>query len=72
MQLNPYCIVKDKAGNKKLIYLKKATSTPIRRHKKILAKANPFDPDYKEYFRKRKEESKTRVYANNQVEYAGL
>jgi RNA-directed DNA polymerase len=67
-----YCVVKDKDAKKKFIYLKQATATPIRRHKKILAKANPFDPDYKEYFRKRKEECKTRVYANNQVNYAGL
>ena len=51
-----YCIVKDKEGQKKFIYLKHAAATSIRRHRKILASANPFDPEYKEYFRKRKEE----------------
>ena len=45
-----YCITKDKDGNKKPLYLKNATETRIRRHKKILANANPFDPQFKDYF----------------------
>jgi RNA-directed DNA polymerase len=45
-----YCMTKDKEGNTKLLYLKNAAATPIRRHKKIIAEANPFNPRFKEYF----------------------
>jgi RNA-directed DNA polymerase len=49
-------------GTKKLLKGKKSKiltsmrDTPIQRHNKIIGKANPYDPDYAEYFRKRKEE----------------
>ena len=48
-----YCIIKDKAGNKKKLYLKLASDTHIRRHIKIKAEANPFDPRFKQYFQLR-------------------
>jgi len=54
-----HCTIKDKEGNKKQLYLKNATETHIRRHKKILASANPFDPQFKDYFQKRTKERKT-------------
>jgi RNA-directed DNA polymerase len=55
-----YCITKDKEGNKKPLYLKNAGATSIRRHKKIRAEANPFDPRFKEYFLERAKERKSR------------
>lgn len=55
-----YCAIKDKAGKEKKLYLKNATETHIRRHKKIMAAANPFDPQFKDYFQKRAQERKTR------------
>ncbi len=57
-----YCQVRDKEGNKKPLFLKRAIDTKIRRHTKIVAHANPFDPLYKEYFINR-EKSKKRVAA---------
>lgn len=42
--------VKDKEGNNTLLYLKLASDTKIRRHIKIQGDANPFDPEFKEYF----------------------
>ena len=67
-----YCITKDKDGNKKPLYLKNATETRIRRHKKILANANPFDPQFKDYFQKRAKERKTRETVTENSKYAGL
>lgn len=67
-----YCTTIDKAGNKKKLYLKNATATRIRRHKKILAAANPFDPQFKEYFLKRTKERKTRENVTENSKYAGL
>lgn len=67
-----YCTIKDKEGNKKQLYLKNASATTIRRHKKILANANPFDPQFKEYFEKREKERKTRENVTENSKYAGL
>ena len=50
--------MKDKEGNKKPLYLKRASDMHIRRHIKVKAEANPFDPRFKEYFKER--EKKTR------------
>ena len=44
--------VTGKSGPKRLS-LARAASTPIRRHVKIKACANPFDPEYHDYFAKR-------------------
>jgi len=51
-----YCIVKDKYGKTKPLYLKNAANTHILRHKKIKGEANPFNPCYKEYFLQRERE----------------
>ena len=67
-----YCTIKDKVGNKKKLYLKNATETRIRRHKKIIADANPFNPQFKEYFEKREKERKTRENVTENSKYAGL
>lgn len=67
-----HCTIKDKDGNKKQLYLKNASATRIRRHKKIMASANPFDPQFKEYFQKREKERKTRENVTENSKYAGL
>ena len=46
--------VKDKSGKTRLYELIKASSIGIVRHVKIRGNANPFDPKYNEYFRKRR------------------
>ena len=56
-----HCIVKDKDGNKKPLYLKRASDTRIKRHIKIKAKANPFDPSFKDYFKKREMDKKIKL-----------
>lgn len=56
-----YCIVKDKDGRKTSLYLKRAASTPIRRHIKIKAEANPFNPRFKEYFLERRKKKKAKL-----------
>ncbi len=45
--------VRDKNNNTKYLDLFEASSVKIIRHVKIRADANPFDPNYAEYFRKR-------------------
>ena len=45
--------VKDGQGNSTYRRLAKASDVPIRRHRKIKAEANPFDPSWDEYFAKR-------------------
>jgi len=53
-------MVKDKQGNKKLLYLRKASDTKIRRHIKIKSDVTPFNPLYKDYFKQREEKQKQR------------
>lgn len=60
-----HCMIKDKNGKQKPLYLKKASGTKIRRHIKIQAKANPFDPLYKGYFEKREMDRKSRAAADS-------
>ena len=67
-----YCKPKDKKGNKKLLYLKKAMDTKIRRHIKIKSEATPFNPLYKDYFIQREEEAKRRKTIINYESSAGL
>ena len=45
--------VKDGQGNSTRVRLAKASDVPIRRHRKIRADANPFDPSWDEYFAER-------------------
>ena len=67
-----HCSVKDEFGYNKIIYLKQASDTHIRRHKKIRAEANPFDPCYKAYFEQRDRERSTRSVNVNIAKAAGL
>lgn len=43
----------DKGGGQTAVYLVKTSKTPIRRHVKIKAQANPHDPKWDEYFESR-------------------
>jgi RNA-directed DNA polymerase len=45
-----HCMIKDKDGKLKPLYLKNASDTKIRRHVKIKSAATPFDPFYKKIF----------------------
>jgi RNA-directed DNA polymerase len=67
-----HCMTNDRGGKTKPLYLKKASETTIRRHIKIMAKANPFNPVYKEYFINREKESKRRRLLSNIPKFAGL
>ena len=67
-----YSLIKDKDGNKKTILLKRAKDTKIRRHIKIVAKANPFNPIYKEYFVNRELEKQRRCKLSYNTELSGL
>jgi RNA-directed DNA polymerase len=49
-----YSKIQDKDGNNKVLPLKYAVDTKIRRHVKIQGAANPFDPKFKSYFKNRK------------------
>ncbi len=67
-----YCKTKDKQGKPKLLYLKNAMDTKIRRHVKIKSEATPFNPLYKEYFKQREEERLKRKTIINYESSAGL
>ncbi|HBD9309312.1 TPA: hypothetical protein KLD61_001384 [Legionella pneumophila] len=59
-----HTLTRDKLGNIKPLDLIKASQTPIKRHLKVQAQANPFDSKYEEYFKKREDmrsKSKYRV-----------
>jgi RNA-directed DNA polymerase len=66
------CMIKDKEGQPKPLYLKNAADTKIRRHVKIKSNATPFNPLYKDYFKKRGEEQKRRKPIINYHDSAGL
>lgn len=67
-----HCIVRDKKGILKPLYLRKASDTKIRRHVKIKSHATPFNPLYKDYFKKRGEEREHRKAFINYNAFAGL
>jgi RNA-directed DNA polymerase len=67
-----HCKFVDKRGNKRTRFLKCATDTKIRRHIKIVATANPFNPVYKEYFEAREKERQRRCLLSNDTELTGL
>ncbi len=67
-----YCMTKDKEGNAKPLYLKKAANTKIRRHVKIKSEATPFNPLYKAYFKQREDERVRRKTVSNFESSAGL
>jgi RNA-directed DNA polymerase len=45
--------VSDKDGNRREVRIFKATRVPIKRHVKVRAAANPYDPKWEHYFEKR-------------------
>jgi len=45
--------VAEKDGREKFVKLAQARDTPIRRHIKIKGEANPYDPEWEEYFEER-------------------
>ena len=67
-----HCMIKDKKGKQKPLYLKNASDTKIRRHVKIKSAATPFNPLYKDYFEQREQERKCRKAISNATDYAGL
>lgn len=67
-----HCIVEDKKGNPKPLYLKNATDTKIRRHVKIRSEATPFNPLYKDYFKQREIDREFRKTISNYESSAGL
>lgn len=67
-----FCKVKDKDGNNYQLYLTQAKETLIRRHKKIIAKANPFDPTFRDYFKQRMKERKACEYNRKAADSTGL
>jgi RNA-directed DNA polymerase len=54
-----YCMIKDKAGELKPLYLKNASDTKIHRHVKIKSGARVFDRLHKEYFEEREQKTRT-------------
>lgn len=58
---------KDKQGNKTYLDLVEATKTPIIRHIKIRANANPYDPAYSKYFEERLTRRKEAKKKNKRV-----
>lgn len=67
-----HCVIKDKTGKKKPLYLKNASDTKIRRHVKIKSSATPFNPLYKEYFEQREEKRIRRKTISKMTHAAGL
>ena len=52
---------KDKKGRETLFRLNNLAHTPILRYTKIRSEANPFDPQYDEYFKQRRENARRRT-----------
>lgn len=61
-----------KDGRTEVIVLCRANSIPIRRHTKIRKEATPYDPAYTEYFAKRKQSKKFKLYHYWHVSKLGL
>jgi RNA-directed DNA polymerase len=52
---------KSSTQKEKKVFLKAASDTPIKRHVKIKGAANPYDPQYNEYFQKRMKRKHSRA-----------
>lgn len=46
-------LITDNKGQSRQVWLQMAVNTPIQRHTKVKAKANPYDPQWETYFEKR-------------------
>jgi len=66
-----HAVRKDINGKKKYRDLIKAGRINIIRHVKIRVQANPFDPDWNDYFIDRKKRRKNRSYDSRFVEETG-
>jgi RNA-directed DNA polymerase len=64
---NFHAMIKDKKGSKIPLYLYQASSAPIKRHIKIIAEANPYNPKFREYFKHKENMSKTRLTLSTKV-----
>lgn len=49
-------------GNAKYLVLESMSRIPIRRHNKIISKANPYDPNYADYFKRRKTKNARNIW----------
>ena len=49
------CTIKDKKGNRILFELLRASHTQLVRYHKIKGKSNPYDPEYRDYFKMRRQ-----------------
>ena len=67
-----HCVVKDKKGEPKTLFLKNAMDTKIRRHVKIRSEATPFNPLYKNYFKQREIDRERSKNISNYESSAGL
>lgn len=67
-----HCPIKDKKGQKTLLFLRKAGETHIRRHKKIKAQATRFNPLFEDYFKQRERERKACLYDRKTADSTGL
>jgi RNA-directed DNA polymerase len=56
-----HCPTKDREGITKPLLLRRARETHIRRHTKIKAEANLFNPEFKEYFIQRAQRKRKRT-----------
>jgi RNA-directed DNA polymerase len=61
--------VLDKKGNKVWLDLIKTSATPIRRHIKVKALANPYDPQWETYFEERFQRHFEQEHHGNRVKY---
>lgn len=59
-------------GEKILVDLEKASHIPIRRHVRIQQEATAYDPNYVEYFIKRKQNRNSKLYHYAQISTLGL
>lgn len=64
---NFHAMVKDRKGNITPLYLYRASKTPIRRHIKIIGEAHPYDPIFKDYFKRRESTTKLRKASNDNL-----
>ena len=65
--------IQDSQGKKRVLSLYRAGLTVVERHIKVRADANPYDPEYTEYFEKRRSFAwRTYPVGNPRASFAGL
>ena len=63
---------RDNEGSMKPLYLRRAMDTHIRRHIKVKAEANPFDPRFKKYYEEREKNKRNGLRSTLAATTAGL